>query len=110
MGGISDKGYGAPAFEARICGPDELPVRACQCGFCRAHGARTAADLRALQQAASLEQYGPAALGVGSRISVGLDDQGPGTTAVEILHQLAVVQELQPLEELEQPSPSEVTE
>ena len=30
-------------FESRF-GPDELPVRACQCGFCRAHGARTAAD------------------------------------------------------------------
>ena len=30
-------------FESRS-DPDRLPVRACQCAFCRAHGARTAAD------------------------------------------------------------------
>ena len=30
-------------FESRF-GPAELPVRACQCSFCRAHGARTASD------------------------------------------------------------------
>ena len=27
MRGVSDRGYGRPAFEARICAPDELPVR-----------------------------------------------------------------------------------
>ena len=30
-------------FDTAIDAAD-LPVRACQCGFCRAHGARTAAD------------------------------------------------------------------
>lgn len=30
-------------FESRF-DPARLPVRACQCAFCRAHGARTAAD------------------------------------------------------------------
>ena len=31
------------AFETRTA-PEALPVRACQCSFCRAHGARTASD------------------------------------------------------------------
>jgi hypothetical protein len=31
------------SFESRF-EPAELPVRACQCSFCRSHGARTATD------------------------------------------------------------------
>lgn len=36
-------GAAAVAFETAIP-PEALPTRACQCGFCRAHGARTATD------------------------------------------------------------------
>lgn len=36
-------GAATVVFETAVS-PDELPTRACQCGFCRAHGARTATD------------------------------------------------------------------